>query len=114
MLGEGMFSVKLLANYWPHITLASFVRGMRVKLAATPAATLDSNREACPLFALSPHQQLCCTAAWQSRDNVPIHKISLTDRQTSSWVGEDQRIPGVVCLFCPFLFLSPFYPPPDK
>ncbi|TVY54572.1 hypothetical protein LCER1_G005429 [Lachnellula cervina] len=39
---------------------------------------------------------------WASR---PLCHTQASDRQISSWVGDHQRIPAVVC-FCLFFFLA--------
>jgi hypothetical protein len=36
----------------------------------------------------------------------PLSLSQAEERRTSSWVGDDQRIPGVVCLFGAFYLLS--------
>ena len=34
---------------------------------------------------------------WENSGSRPLSHRQASDRQTSSWVGDDQRIPGVVC-----------------
>jgi hypothetical protein len=38
----------------------------------------------------------------------PLSHSQATNRRISSWVGDDQRIPAVVCLFFYFIFLDVF------
>jgi hypothetical protein len=38
----------------------------------------------------------------ESTGSRPLSLSQAEERRTSSWVGDDQRIPGVVCFFCPF------------
>jgi hypothetical protein len=42
----------------------------------------------------------------ESTGSRPLSPSQTRESQISSWVGDDQRIPGVVC-FCPFLSPSP-------